>query len=61
MVVARALRFGAQRLELRLEAFNVFNTLNLNNPETGLNRPTFGQILGASDPRIMQFGVKYTF
>jgi hypothetical protein len=62
MVLARMFRFGtAQRIELRAEAFNVFNTLRLNNPATNLNSGAFGRILGAADPRIMQFALKYGF
>lgn len=50
-----------QGLELRVEAFNVLNTTQRGNPVTNLNSPTFGRILSASDPRIMQFAVKYAF
>jgi hypothetical protein len=53
---------GSRRLELRLEAFNVFNTFNLDVPEVNFNAGTFGQITSlAGTPRIMQFGVRYTF
>ena len=51
----------ARAIELRVEAFNVLNTTQRGNPITNLNSPTFGRILSASDPRIMQFAVKYTF
>jgi hypothetical protein len=46
--------------ELRVEAFNLLNTSQLGNPVTNLNSATFGRILSAGDPRIMQFAVKYT-
>jgi hypothetical protein len=51
----------ARAIELRVEAFNVLNTTQRGIPVTNLNSPTFGRILSASDPRIMQFAVKYTF
>jgi hypothetical protein len=55
-------RFGAARqVELRAEVFNLFNRVNLNNPQTNLSNASFGRILGADDPRIMQFAVKYGF
>jgi hypothetical protein len=60
-----------QRIELRLEAFNLFNTFNWGDPGTeetaggfiaNLNSGTFGRITTqAGSPRIIQLGVKYAF
>ncbi len=50
-----------QRLELRAEAFNLFNHANLNNPQSALTDKQFGQITSASGPRIMQFALKFEF
>jgi hypothetical protein len=70
MAVSRLLPVGAGRtLELRAEAFNLFNTFNWGPPTTGGNRTNanfnsgaFGRILEmAGTPRIMQLGVKYGF
>jgi hypothetical protein len=53
---------GSQRLELRVEAFNLFNNFNWGNPVTNFNSSTFGRITSqAGTPRIMQFGLKYDF
>jgi TonB dependent receptor-like, beta-barrel len=53
---------GAQRLELRVEAFNLFNTFNWGNPTTNFNSGQFGRIESqAGESRIMQFGIKYDF
>ena len=53
---------GTQRLELRLETFNLFNRFNWGNPLLNFNAGTFGRITTqAGDPRIIQFGVKYDF
>ena len=52
---------GSQRIEARVEAFNALNWLRPGNPNTTLSSATFGQILTAADPRIMQFGLKYQF
>jgi hypothetical protein len=55
----------SQKVDFRAEFFNVFNRPNFQNPEGGfaqvLDGPVFGQILGALDPRIIQFGLKYVF
>jgi hypothetical protein len=51
----------AQRLEVRAEAYNVTNSLRPLNPVTVHRSGTFGQILTASDPRILQFALKYVF
>jgi len=51
-----------QRLELRLESFNLLNHFNWGNPVANFNAGTFGRITTqAGDPRIIQFGIKYDF
>jgi hypothetical protein len=53
-----------QNLELRLEAFNLLNHVNLGNPNTNLNLGNFGRITTlqtGTTPRILQFGLKYGF
>jgi hypothetical protein len=51
-----------QRLEARFEAFNVLNHAVFNNPgKTLTSSSSFGKILSAQDPRILQFAVKYVF
>jgi hypothetical protein len=62
LAVSRLVPFATHRLELRVEAFNLFNTFNWGNPVTNFNAGTFGRITTmAGAPRIMQFGVKYDF
>jgi hypothetical protein len=63
MALSRLISVGAaQRLELRLEAFNLFNQFNWGTPVTNFNAGTFGRITTqAGAPRIMQFGIKYDF
>jgi hypothetical protein len=58
-------------VQFRFEAFNIFNNVNfplstkngLNHPgvDTTVTDPAFGQILAASDPRILQFALKFVF
>ena len=62
VALSRGFQFReTQRLELRAEAFNLTNSLRMENPVTRRNSSTFGRVLGAQDPRIMQFVVKYFF
>ena len=51
------------RLEFRLEAYNLFNHPQFNNPEsTALNSPTFGVINSTTvPPRVLQLGLKFYF
>ena len=63
------------RLEVRAEAFNVFNHTNFIAPATGTGIPgistsgislstsagNFGRITSAGDPRIMQFAMQLYF
>jgi hypothetical protein len=50
-----------QQLQLRIEAFNAFNTVRFGQPGNQIGSPTFGQITSAEDGRITQLGLKYTF
>ena len=49
---------GARRLQLRLEAFNVFNQARFGNPGTALGTANFGRITTAQDGRVLQLGIK---
>jgi hypothetical protein len=49
-------------LELRLEAFNVFNHTNFSvNENNDINRTNFGKITTTFDPRIIQLAFKFNF
>jgi hypothetical protein len=52
---------ASTRLQFRGEVFNVFNHVNLGLPVADLNSASFGRILSAGAPRLMQFGVKWIF
>ena len=52
---------GSQQLQLRVEAFNVFNSIRFGQPGNIIGTPTFGVITMAEDGRIVQLGVKYSF
>jgi hypothetical protein len=51
----------SQNVEFRAEAFNVANHVNPSDPIMVLNSSTFGRILAAADPRIIQLALKYVF
>jgi len=51
----------SQRIEFRVEAYNVTNSFRPVNPATGLNSGTFGLIRDSSASRILQFALKYVF
>ena len=54
-------------LQVRIETFNAFNWVNLNNPVSQTNNTNFGRVTSArvygatGGPRIVQLGVKYMF
>jgi hypothetical protein len=55
-------RFGElHSLSFRLETFNLFDTVNLNNPAASVNSGNFGKITSAGSPRILQIGIRYAF
>jgi hypothetical protein len=51
----------SQRLEARVEAFNVPNSFRPENPSTARNSSQFGELRGSRDPRILQFALKFVF
>jgi len=62
MALSRSFKIGEDdRIEFRVEAFNVPNSVRPGNPNTSRNSSQFGQITSAADPRIMQFALKYVF
>ena len=49
------------RLQLRVEAFNLFNQARFGQPGFTMGSPTFGVVTAAEEGRIVQLGVKYIF
>ena len=47
--------------QFRFEAFNAFNHTNYNTVQTSMSSPTFGQVITARDPRIVQVAMKMNF
>ena len=51
-----------RRVELRVEVFNVFNHINLGNPDVRIDQPTAGRITSMSGiPRQVQFGLRFVY
>jgi hypothetical protein len=47
------------RLQLRVEAFNIFNYVQFGSPNATLNSASVGQVTSqANSPRQLQFGIK---
>jgi len=69
LALTRVFTVGTSRtLEARVESFNAFNWFRpavdnnpLQAPIVTVNSQTFGQVLEAADPRIMQFALKFGF
>ena len=52
---------GSKYIQVRAEAYNVLNKVNLGNPGTTLGTANFGRILSAGAARTMQFGLKLSY
>jgi hypothetical protein len=62
LALQRNVRVMRKSLELRLEAFNVFNNINLGNPDVRIDQPTAGRITSMSgSPRQLQLGARFTY
>ena len=62
LVVAKKTRINEHfDTEFRSEFYNLFNHTQFDNPDGNFSDSTFGQILKARDPRVLQFGLKILF
>ena len=59
--LVKKIPFGSKLRRVPVDAFNVTNSLHANNPNTTFGSATFGQITGASDPRLVRFGLRFVF
>jgi hypothetical protein len=60
--MTKNIRFGeTMRLQLRGEAFNIFNHTNFRTLSTNVTATTFGQVTAVRDPRTIQLGAKFIF
>lgn len=62
LTMSKYFRFGeTARLQLRGEAFNIFNHTNFRAISTNVTAANFGQVLSVRDPRTIQLAVKLLF
>ncbi len=65
MALLKTLRLTESKsLQLRVEAFNVFNHTQFFGPQAvdgNIGSATFGQVVNAAAPRLVQLGAKFTF
>jgi len=62
MALAKTTKFTESReLQLRIEAFNLFNHAQFGNPTGEINSSQFGLVTSARPARIMQLGMKFLF
>jgi hypothetical protein len=47
--------------EFRAEFYNAWNHTQFENPDGNFSDLTFGEVLKARDPRVMQFAIKFLF
>ena len=51
----------ARYFQFRADIFNLFNKTEFVNPDGNFSNTTFGQVLQARDPRLLQFALKFYF
>jgi hypothetical protein len=62
LTLMKNIRFNeSMRLQLRAEAFNLFNKTNFRGLSTNVTAANFGQVISTRDPRNLQFAVKFYF
>jgi hypothetical protein len=58
---AKVVKLERFSIELRADVFNLFNRVNLTQPDGDLSSPLFGQSTGQNLPRSWQFGLHLDF
>lgn len=62
LTIAKAFGIGAaNRIQVRADVFNLFNTKNYNNPQQAINNVDFTRITAAATARVFQLGARFTF
>jgi hypothetical protein len=64
VVLSRSFGPGNRQVQVRVEAFNLLNTVTPGIPNTTLTSSDFGRVsslAGGTAPRILQLGIKYQF
>jgi hypothetical protein len=63
LAFSRNINLGqGRRIEVRIEAFNLFDHVNWANPNVTVDNANAGRVTNTTgDPRIMQFALKYSF
>jgi hypothetical protein len=60
--LVKRFQFDAVRAaDVRIEAFNVLNKANYQNPSSNWGASNFGVISDAFDPRVVQLAVRFVF
>ena len=52
---------GSKKIQLRGEAFNIFNKTNFRAIQTNVTSAVYGQVTTVRDPRTIQLGAKFIF
>ena len=60
-LVKNARMSGARQLQFRIEAFNLLNTVNYDNPNRTALTANFGKIFTAGPPRQVQLGLRFMY
>jgi hypothetical protein len=53
--------YRESNLQFRAEAFNAFNHTSFSTIDAQLGSSTYGQVIGAQEPRILQLALKFNF
>jgi hypothetical protein len=65
MTLSKVLKLNESKsIQFRLEAFNVFNHAQFYGPDSvdgNISNPTFGQVVKAAAPRLVQLATKFNF